>query len=163
MAKFKFNQKLEIVIPKADSKNESKKMQAAMRRAVTRGAQKGAIYVEEGLRVALDNSLRSNWDWSYGPARDIVDTGKLLKSLEIKTNYLQTKIGFQISYNTPYAAFVHYGGVIKPYGNQNARDVLIPGRPWVQAILDGSHGQPQFDMYKPFNRGITEVWKDQFG
>ena len=68
-----------------------------------------------------------------------------------------------MQYNTPYAAFVHYGGMIKPYGNKNAADVLIPARPWVQAVFEGSHGQPKFDMRTPFDKGIGEAWSAQFG
>ena len=95
--------------------------------------------------------------------RDIVDTGRLKESLEIKTDFKQTKIGFSVSYNTPYAAFVHYGGVMKPYGNKSAADVVIPARPWVQAVFEGSHGQPKFDMVAPFNQGIRKFGRLNLG
>ena len=160
--KFKFSQKLEIKMPKIEGKAETKKMQMAVNKAITRGAQKGATYVEKSLRIALDNSVTSQWAWIEG-SRDIVDTGRLKGALEIKTIFSKTKVGFQVSYNTPYAAFVHYGGMIKPYGNQNARDVLIPARPWIQAVFDGSHGQPKFDLMAPFDQGISEIWSAQFG
>ena len=162
MAKFKFSQKMEIKMPKIEGKAETKKMQMAVNKAISKGAQKGATYVEKGLRAALNASIDSQWAWTNG-ARDIVDTGKLKGSLEIKTNFSQTKVGFQIAYNTPYAAFVHYGGMIKPYGNKNAADVVIPARPWVQAVFEGSHGQPQYDIGKPFDQGISEAWSAQFG
>ena len=162
MAKFLFSQKMEIRMPKMEAKAETKKMQLAAKRAISRGAQKGATYVEKGLRTALDASISSPWNWISG-TRDIIDTGKLKSSLQIKTNYSQTKVSFQVAYNTPYAAFVHYGGAIHPYGNKNAPTVLLPGRPWVQAVFDGSHGQPQFDIAKPFNQGIDEAWSEQFG
>ena len=140
--KFKFNQKLEIKMPKVEGKAETKKMQLAVNKAITRGAQKGATYVEKSLREALDASISSQWAWNEG-TRDIIDTGKLKSSLEIKSVFNQTKVGFQVSYNTPYAAFVHYGGMIKPYGNPNAADVVIPARPWVQAVFEGSNVQEQ--------------------
>ena len=162
MAKFKFSQKMEIKMPKIEGKAETKKMQLAVNKALSRGAQKGSTYVEKSLREALDNSITSQWSWTSG-ARDIVDTGTLKGSLEIKTIFSQTKVGFQVAYNTPYAAFVHYGGVIKPYGNRNAADVVIPGRPWVQAVFEGTHGQPKFDLQTPFDRGIGEAWSAQFG
>ena len=160
--KFKFNQKLEIKMPKVEGKAETKKMQLAVNKAITRGAQKGATYVEKSLREALDASISSQWAWNEG-TRDIIDTGKLKSSLEIKSIFNQTKVGFQISYNTPYAAFVHYGGMIKPYGNPNAADVVIPARPWVQAVFEGSNGQKKFDLATPFDKGISEVWSAQFG
>jgi len=162
MAQFKFSQKIELAMPKVEGKAETKKMQQAVNRALTRGAQKGASYVEKDLKTALDNSVKSQWAWTQG-SRDIIDTGKLLNSLQIKTTFNQTKIGFQIIYRTRYAAFVHYGGLIKPYGNKNAADVLIPARPWVQAVLEGTHGQPKFDMLTPFDKGVSEVWTSQFG
>ena len=162
MAQFKFNQKMEIKMPKVEGKADTKKMQQAVNRALSKGAQKGAGYVEKGLKVALDNSLGSQWSWIQG-SRDIVDTGTLMESLSIKTTFSQTKVGFQVIYKAPYAAFVHYGGVMKPYGNKSAADVIIPARPWVQAIFDGTHGQPKFDMEAPFNRGVGEAWSAQFG
>ena len=160
--KFTFTQKMEIQMPKIEGKADTKKMQLAVNKAITRGAQKGATYVEKGLREALDKSISSQWSWTDG-SRDIIDTGRLKSSLQIKTIFNQTKVGFQIAYNTPYAAFVHYGGVIKPYGNKSAADVVIPARPWVQAVFDGTNGQPKFDLQTPFDKGIGEVWKAQFG
>ena len=172
--KFSFKQKLEIKLPKVEGKAQTKKMQAAVNKAITRGAQKGATYVEKDLKAALDASISANvWSWpratlrqngsEAGTTRDIVDTGKLRNSLEIKASFSVTKVGFQINYKTPYAGLVHYGGVIKPYGNPNAADVLVPGRPWVQAIFEGTHGQPKFDIKTPFDKGISEVWSAQFG
>lgn len=162
MAKFTYSMKMEIGMPKVEGKADTKKMQMAVNKAITRGAQKGATYVEKGLRSALDKSISSQWGWIEG-SRDIIDTGKLKSSLQIKTIFNQTKVGFQIAYNTPYAAFVHYGGVIKPYGNPNAADVVIPGRPWVQAVFEGTNGQPKFDLRTPFDKGVSEVWSAQFG
>lgn len=159
---WKFSTKMEIKMPKVEGKADTAKMKAAVNKALSKGAQKGATYVEKSLRQALDTSIESQWGWTQG-SRDIVDTGKLKSSLKIITNFAQTKVSFQVQYNTPYAAFVHYGGMIKPYGNPNAADVIIPARPWVQAVFDGSHGQSKFDMAEPFNLGIGEAWSAQFG
>lgn len=149
-------------MPKVEGKADTKKMQQAVNKALSKGAQKGATYVERNLKVALDNSIGSQWGWIQG-TRDIVDTGRLMESLQIKAKFSQTKVGFEVIYKAPYAAFVHYGGLMKPYGNKNAADVLIPARPWVQAVFEGTHGQPKFDMEKPFNEGISEAWTAQFG
>ena len=159
---WKVSTKMEIKMPKVEGKTDTPKMKAAVNKALVKGAQKGATYVEKSLREALNTSLSSQWAWIEG-SRDIIDTGKLKNSLEIKTIFNQTKVGFQILYKTPYAAFVHYGGVMKPYGNPSAADVVIPGRPWVQAVFDGSNGQKKFDMRTPFDRGISEAWSAQFG
>lgn len=149
-------------MPKVEGKIETSKMRMAVNTALTKGAQKGATYVEKDLRIALNTAMDSQWQWISG-SRDIVDTGKLKNSLRIVTNFAQTKVSFQVQYNTPYAAFVHYGGVMKPYGNKNAADVLVPARPWVQAVFEGSYGQKKFDMLKPFDQGVSEAWKSQFG
>ena len=162
MANFKFGTKMSIQMPKVEGKADTAKMKAAVNKALVKGAQKGATYVEKDLRVALDKSISSQWSWIDG-SRDIIDTGTLKGALKINTKFAQTKVTFEIQYNTPYAAFVHYGGMIKPYGNKNAADVVIPARPWVQAVLEGSHGQEKFDMRTPFDKGIGEQWKAQFG
>lgn len=162
MAQFKFSQKLEIKMPKIEGKADTKKMQQAVNKAISKGAQKGSTYVEQDLKIALNNSIGSNWAWTQG-TRDIIDTGRLMESLSIKTTFSQTKVGFQVIYKAPYAAFVHYGGLMKPYGNRNAADVLIPARPWVQAVFEGTHGQPKFNIETPFNKGISEAWTAQFG
>ena len=162
MANFKYNTKMSIGMPKVEGQNNTAKMKAAVKKELSKGAQKGATYVENDLKQALTDSVNSQWAWNEG-SRDIVDTGRLRDSLKIKTSFLQTKVTFAVQYNVPYAAFVHYGGMIKPYGNPNAADVLIPARPWVQAVFDGTYGQEKFDMRTPFDRGIGEAWSAQFG
>ena len=159
---WKYSVKQDIKMPKVEGSMETAKMKAAVSKALVKGAQKGASYVEAGLITALNKSMDSQWTWNQG-SRDIVDTGKLKASAKIITKFAQTKVSFQVQYNTPYAAFVHYGGVMKPYGNKYAADVIIPGRPWVKAVLEGSHGQEKFDFRVPFDRGISEQWSAQFG
>ena len=160
---------LTFVPPKVEMKGQevTKKMKLAINKAITRGVQKGITYVEAALRPALDNSMKSQWSWGVGVAgvatRDIVDTGALMSSLKLKATFLQTKTKLDITYTKPYAAFVHYGGYVKPYGNQKANAVYLPGRPWVTAVIEGTHGQPKFDSGKYFDQGIQEAWKAQFG
>ena len=117
MANFKFGTKMSIQMPKVEGKADTAKMKAAVNKALVKGAQKGATYVEKNLRVALDKSISSQWAWTDG-SRDIIDTGTLKGALKINTKFAQTKVTFEVQYNTPYAAFVHYGGMIKPYGNR---------------------------------------------
>ena len=143
-----FDARIEIQMPKVEGKTDTPKMKAAVNKALSKGAQKGSTYVSRSLRSALDASITSF---------QAVDTGKLKNSLEIREKFSQTKVGFSIIYKTPYAAFVHYGGVIQPYGNRNAAAVTIPGRPWVEKALEG------FDIRTPFDQGIQEAWSAQFG
>ena len=147
-SQFNFDAKIEIQMPKVEGKADTKKMQMAINKALSKGAQKGATYVQKSLKTTLDDSITRV---------GAVDTGKLKNSLDIRTKFSQTKVGFSIIYKTPYAAFVHYGGVIQPYGNPAAASVTIPGRPWISEGLKG------FELGTPFDRGISEAWKAQFG
>ena len=146
--RFKFDAKIEIQMPKVEGKADTKKMQLAINKALSKGAQKGATYMQKDLKGVLDASITKY---------KAIDTGKLKNSLEIKAKFAQTKVGFEINYKTPHAAFVHYGGVMRPYGNPNAATVAIPGRPWISDALEG------FNLKTPFDKGIGEAWKAQFG
>ena len=174
MASFDFGTKLEILPPKIDTKNNSPKMKRAVNAAIVQGTIKASAYVQRDLKIALDNAVTSSvWSWPRstfrqngqiaGGVRDIVDTGKLKNSLVIKEKNLQSKTTLTIQYKAKYAAFVHYGGAIQPYGNRNAATVLIPARPWVEATLKGGNGIEKFNMSKPMNAGFNEVWSKRFG
>jgi phage gpG-like protein len=174
MATFDFSTKLEILPPKIDMKNNTPKMKRAINAALVEGMIKSAAYVQRDLRVALDQAMDSSvWSWdrntlrtngsTAGTVRDIVDTGKLRGSLTIKEKNLKTKTTLSIQYKAPYAALVHYGGAVVPYGNVNASTVLIPARPWIEATLRGTHGIQKFSMSKPMNDGFNEVWSRRFG
>lgn len=147
-SQFTFSAKIEIQMPKVEGKTDTPKMRAAVNKALSKGAQKGATYVQKDLKGVLDQSI---------DRFEAVDTGKLKNSLEIRAKFAQTKVGFSIIYKTPYAAFVHYGGVIQPYGNPNAASVTIPGRPWIEKGLE------DYNIKTPFDRGISEAWSAQFG
>ena len=147
-SQFNFDAKIEIQMPKVAGKADTKKMQAAVKAALSKGAQKGTTYVQKSLGTKLDQSITDV---------GAIDTGRLKNSLEIRAKFSQTKVGFSIIYKTPYAAFVHYGGVMRPYGNPNAATVTIPGRPWIDLALKN------FDLRTPFDKGIGEAWAAQFG
>ena len=159
---WKYGAKLSVQMPKVEVKDNSPAMKKRVSKALSKGTQKASAYVEKNLKIALDKAMASMWTWTEG-SRDIIDTGKLKNSLKLTTVFNQTKVNWQIQYRTPYAAFVHYGGVIKPYGNKNARDVLIPARPWVQAVMEGSYGQEKFDIKTPFDEGMAEAFATEFG
>ena len=84
------------------------------------------------VRELLDNAMESPvWQWTTD-TRDIIDTGRLRDSLQIKMN----GFGLLVSYNTPYAAIVHYGGVKRNGG-------IYPARPWAESVLLGNGPVPQ--------------------
>ena len=161
--------KAQIEFPKikfdaSDTKNKRKKANAALSKANI----KAMTQVETKLKVALDSAMDAKWPWWGNPVwkdgtqpgnpRDIVHTGALKNSQKLKLKFLQTKATITISYNTPYAAFVYYGGVHQPYGNPNAPTRLLPGRPWISAVLEGHSGIPKFDLTKAFN----DAWAPAF-
>jgi hypothetical protein len=119
---------------------------AALERGINRASQKIAI----DLKLALDAALRSSvWQTPSGPA-DIYKTGKLLASGSVTFN----EAGVTIAYDAPYAALVHYGGYINPYGNSSSR-VYLPPRPWVESVLRGNGPVPQFDFAGYYLREIA--------
>ena len=163
MANFAFSTKLEILPPKVETKNDSPKMRRAIKSAIVEGTIKASAYVQRDLKIALDNAMTASiWAWDGG-SRDIIDTGRLKGALVLQEKHMQTKTTLTIKYNTPYAAFVHYGGAMQPYGNRNANTVLIPARPWVEATLRGGYGLTKFNMSIPMNAGFNEVWARKFG
>lgn len=174
MAIFKFQGSIGLPVPKIDMKGKTDKMKAATKKALVRGMTKGAGYVSRDLKEALNASMASStWAWpritqrqngtEAGTTRDIIDVGTLAKSLKIVEKNSQTKTDLTIQYNAPYAALVHYGGAVLPYGNKNAATVVIPARPWIEATLLGTHGMTKFDIDTRFQQGISEAWKEQFG
>jgi phage gpG-like protein len=95
--------------------------------------------IKEPLTQALNEAMQASWGWEGG-SRDIINTGELMNSLKIEINGKN----ISITYDSPYAMLVHYGGYIMPYGNSSIEKVFIPGRPWVDAVLNGGGPVPQF-------------------
>ena len=81
------------------------------------------------LKEAISSSV---WATRNG-TDDIIDSGQLLNSGTVNTG----TNGISINYDVPYAALIHYGGYIVPYGNTDATRVYIPPRPWVTTVLGG--------------------------
>jgi hypothetical protein len=172
MASLSFKAALELPRPKAQAQ-DTKALQKKAESAITKGVLRGGKYVQQDLRAALDLALESpSWSWpretlrvngsTAGTSRDIIDTGKLKSSLKFTEKNAQTKTGITITYTTPYAAMVHYGGAMQPYGNPRAATVIIPGRPWVTAVMTGTHGFEKFDANEAYRKGVFEAWNEAF-
>ena len=118
---------------------------AGFERAINRGSSRIAL----DLKAALDSAIKSPvWPTTEGRA-DIYETGELMESGSVEV----TRNGVMISYDAPYAALVHYGGYIAPYGN-STRKVYLPARPWVKAVLNGMPGVPEFNFAKYYREEI---------
>lgn len=107
-------------------------------------------YLGDALDVAMNSSI---WAWKEGGNRDIVDTGALRDSLQI------SKEGntLTIEYDMPYAALIHYGGYIIPYGDPKNKPVYIPARPWLDSVVFGGGPIDQFDFDAMYDKAFKEV------
>jgi len=113
--------------------------------AISRANERIAI----DLKKALDEAMSSEiWRTPSGRA-DIIDSGTLRDSGRV----LITTRGISVEYTAPYAALVHFGGYINPYGNIGLR-VYLPPRPWVEAVLDSENGLMPFDFSKYYKEEL---------
>jgi hypothetical protein len=137
---------LQMRIGSVSSTDFEVRLQAAISRASQR--------IAADLKQALDDALRSNvWSTRSGAA-DIYETGELLASGNVVIN----ESGLTIAYDAPYAALVHFGGYIHPYGNTSAK-VYLPPRPWVQSVLSGGGPVPQFDFQQYYTQEIAAAFR----
>lgn len=107
-------------------------------------------YIREALESALNDAMQSSiWDGGT----DIIDTGELMNSLTVS---IQGDT-LTMDYTAEYASFVHYGGYLAPYGNKSIDKVYIPGRPWVDAVVQGYGGFQPIDFAELYGRAFREV------
>ena len=98
-----------------------------------------------------------NWNtWQYGSGtgtrpksvvgspRSIVDSGDLKQSREFLPDFSNLKCEW--SWNVDYAAAVHEGANIHPFGNKK-KLVTVPGRPWTTAVLQGGTNATGIEVY----------------
>jgi phage gpG-like protein len=119
---------------------------------VTTAINQATVVIAQELEVALKNAMASNsWSTPSGSG-DIIDTGRLMESGVIKAD----GSSIVIAYTAPYAAIVHYGGYIAPFGNQSSR-VYLPARPWVQSVLRGGGPVEKFDLKKRYGQILKDI------
>ena len=151
----KVNGRIASPIPmlKNPKKNPREQVLARFEEGVTRSSFALRLEVE----ARLENAIRSSsWNWPRqtqrkngrvaGGTRNIVDLGSLLLSQETKLRSSKNKYSIKMVNSAPHAKITYYGGYIVPYGNPNAGATYIPGRPWVEAIFKGTHGQPKLNL-----------------
>lgn len=93
---------------------------------------KGIRALEQRLELELNMQMQKSWTWIDG-SRDIIDTGTLQRSVTINMDTGMNG-SIDVTYDTPYANLVHYGGYINPYGNPNIK-IYLPARPWVETAF----------------------------
>lgn len=107
-------------------------------------------YIKDDIKAALDAAMQSN---IWGDGDDIIDTGELMNSLQITISGSK----LTMDYSADYAAFVHYGGYIAPYGNDSIEKVYIPGRPWVDAVMQGNGAIEPVNLVAAYERAFQRV------
>ena len=165
-----FQVKPEFKTPKVKIETNTKKERQAAMAGLIKGIQAGGAQVESALPALLDEALESNvWSWPgqtfrqngsmAGSTRNIVDTGKLKGSGTVKAKFLKTKTVFLIEYKAPYAALVHEGGYVLPYGDSSRERKFIPGRPWISAVLTGQQpGVKYLDVESYMAESVANAW-----
>lgn len=165
--------KAEIKMPTMKQIKESGADPKVVKNAFVVGSLRASGVVERELPQRLTEAMESSVWGPFSPkqpyyrkngelvgpgSRDLIDTGALHDSLKIKTSFLSTKTVISVSYTSPYAGIVHYGGVIQPWGNPNAASVILPARPWVQSVLGGGGPVPQYNVNQVFQDNITAAF-----
>lgn len=164
----------EVKMPTMKQIKASGSTKEVVKNAFVVGSLRGSSIVERELPMKLSEAMqasvwgpfspkfpyfRKNGEPAVGGMRDLIDTGRLHDSLKIKTNFLTTKTQTVIEYTAPYAALVHYGGAIVPYGNPNAATVILPARPWITSLLTGEGPIAQYNINAIYEQAIRDSFK----
>lgn len=174
-----FSLKLEIKPPMPKLDGDTSKILEKHEDAIRAGVEAAAIPVTSALRKVLQDAMRSNVWGPFFPSepymgaagglkgrdatRTLVETGELYRSLAIRPQINDRGVQVLGEYNSPYAAFTHYGGWIQPWGNPNAASKYITPRPWISAVFDGTHGFDKFNPAPIIQEEMAKTWKTRFG
>lgn len=88
-----------------------------------------------------------------GSPRSIVDSGDLKQSRDFSLN--RAALTAEWSWNVDYAAAVHEGAYINPFGNPS-KSVQLPARPWTEAVLVGGTVATGIEIY-PLNERLQRA------
>ena len=172
MAKKKtFEIKFDVKFPTVKEVRASGVNEKAAGRAFVAAQLSASTQVERELPIVLGKAMGSPvWEWTgratwrqngevAGTPRDIIDTGYLASTLKLTTKFMATKVQTKIAYTAPYAGLVHNGGAILPYGNSSRNTVLIPGRPWIDAVMRGGvSGIEKYDYKGVYQTHVEKEW-----
>ena len=92
-----------------------------------------------------------------GSPRNLIDFGNLRQTGSFQ---MQGKYQATYKWSASYATAVHEGAAIYPWGNRQARRVILPARPWTGAVL----GTENVAAIKPFplQERLKNVWLARF-
>lgn len=164
----KFDLKIRDIVPPSARQvsrfGAETKIKAGTKLKITKDPQKEILSALENTRIlfesnvvtdliaALDVAITANIWQTIGGTDDIIDSGALRNSLEVTA--AQGRI--TIEYGEVYAALVHYGGYIAPYGNPNIEKIYIPPRPWVESVLRGGGPVDAIDFPRIYREALKK-------
>lgn len=99
---------------------------------------------KRGISGGTLSEVARNWNaasYNTPQSRNIWDSGDLARSMNFNVSGLKA----EWVWTADYAAWVHDGARIHPFGNKN-KTVELPGRPWTTAVLEG-HARYSGDIY----------------
>lgn len=96
----------------------------------------------------------ANKGFNTGTPRSIVDSGELKQSKVFNIKGLKAEWAWTASY----AAAVHEGARINPWGDPSNGAVTLPARPWTDAVLVGgtSASIPVFNFTEELAKNLTK-------
>jgi hypothetical protein len=111
----------------------------------------GATLAEKARSYDAGEGVRA------GSPRNLIDFGNLRQtgSWQMKGRYQAT-----FTWSASYATAVHEGAAIYPWGNRQARRVILPPRPWTRAVL-GTENVSAIKPF-PFQKRLKDVWLAKF-
>lgn len=118
-------------------------------RRITAAISRASVRIAVDLKSALDAAMGSAVWGSDDP--NIYDSGQLMASGSVVADGKTIRV----SYDEDYAAIIHYGGYIAPYGNVNAK-VYLPPKPWVDAVLRGGGPVQKFNFDRYYREEILK-------
>ena len=167
----KFSRTVKVKMPKVSfSDTESKKVAAKKKGEFVKAFQKSAFDTEKQISYWLDEAVQeATWQWprptdrvsgEHVPkgARNIVDTGALMRSKKLKTQFTVTTAKITVTYGVPYAALVHWGGYVLNYGDPTKGQTYMKPRPWVQTVFST---RSDADMGQSDRFGFLDAIKEQ--
>ena len=112
---------------------------------------------KRGVRGSTVGEKAAAWakkPFNTGTPRSITDSGQLAASLDVDLDAAGLKAEF--TWDVDYAAAVHEGAYISPWGNKKAQKVYLPARPWTEAVIHGTHGVQRYDYLDRFSKYFSQ-------
>lgn len=158
--------KVDFIAPKGEvGKKFKSRFVGSFQKATLKGEAQISYWLDEAMQESTWNwpgtTFRQNGEVVSSP-RNIVDTGELINSKKLSTRFGVTQASYLLTYTAPYAALVHWGGYISPYGRAGDQ-TYIPGRPWAQLIFreDANEGDSDaFNFLDQIKERMVEDLKD---